>query len=1075
MCKELILYQITDSAETKHRFCLQKPLNGAAEGDEYAFFEGATSYVYKAKDTSGRAVLIKKFHHGTGEREHKIISLLIERLREDYGANYLPQDKFLAVERDRDGNVIAHYQVFLGWETCSLLPEGATEPSVPSVLWQFTDLITVVQALHRCGYFHWDLKPGNICGLRTVSRCDLFPIDFGSAKPIEESVARFLDGKQGTASTKWWYPQSDKELLKRSAEKIESPRDRASFLRKHLISLECAAAARILVSMLSGETRNFPSEKTQIEQMLSHLRLEEQPLEKIAPASFDALVAFFEKAFDPDVQNRYLSCEQMIADLRDIGWSLSRDNCSRSIRARKLAMRNALMCEIPSAEQGLIWERCQRIEEDILPRVRIGESETSLSELLDLAEGNLYLIGRGGAGKSSLLIYHYDKSLRDARNDRICYYFSLSEKDVGALTRDLATVAFFDGARTQIFLDALDESKIVRHAQNEEDQRQKLSDFYGLLAQYRDKCSFVITSRTDCCNDSTRAFTVGNVLPLDEALVSDKLAEHNIDLHERNPRLRQLLQSPMMLTLYRFLLSQKTREQLSDLERIDNETVLIYEYLKALYETKKSLYGHIKWTKIERDMAKIGGLIGKRLDEEESRELAEDFSTCLNAFSSIVSLTKIAIDAFEFGASHELFEQFFVAFSTAHHIRACGEYAEKGNRRKFDDACEFFNTRDWMTGSHVKVFESLKMVGELLKYNTPDMLSLLERVCLYAANQKRDRNLSSSNEMGMSRYDILISDCYWIAISILPIYEAIDFVDRIPLEHILSDRVATYMGEFLYIPNTVMTLFTVGYVYDSVPEFSYFPPEFPNLKQIQSQNPRFQVLDDRFLIDAENPYNQALLLGLGAEEMIVPDAVRKISSCAFSGNDMLKKVILPRGIREIEMFAFRNCRNLTEVFLSDTVKLIGPYAFSGTALKEITMPGVRVITSGSFAETNLEAISMPEVQDIGGFAFAQCRSLRHCSMPMVKTIKALAFSDCTSLQSIVLSKRVERIKLGAFLRCDNLKEIIFLGTQEEWISLFIRSHGKEWGIDHPVTVRCEDGDLVQPFTWLGSFRPKIVE
>ena len=41
-------------------------------------------------------------------------------------------------------------------------------------------------------------------------------------------------------------------------------------------------------------------------------------------------------------------------------------------------------------------------------------------------------------------------------------------------------------------------------------------------------------------------------------------------------------------------------------------------------------------------------------------------------------------------------------------------------------------------------------------------------------------------------------------------------------------------------------------------------------------------------------------------------------------------------------------------------------------------------------------------------------------------------SDMSSIKSITIPSSVERIEFGAFISCDNLDNVYFLGTEEQW-------------------------------------------
>lgn len=74
-----------------------------------------------------------------------------------------------------------------------------------------------------------------------------------------------------------------------------------------------------------------------------------------------------------------------------------------------------------------------------------------------------------------------------------------------------------------------------------------------------------------------------------------------------------------------------------------------------------------------------------------------------------------------------------------------------------------------------------------------------------------------------------------------------------------------------------------------------------------------------------------------------------------------EEVIIPEGVTAIDAECFKDCRSITSVKIPNSVKYIGPYAFSMTSLEDIKIPdSVQVIGTGAFSYTRLEKIKLPE-------------------------------------------------------------------------------------------------------------------
>lgn len=93
----------------------------------------------------------------------------------------------------------------------------------------------------------------------------------------------------------------------------------------------------------------------------------------------------------------------------------------------------------------------------------------------------------------------------------------------------------------------------------------------------------------------------------------------------------------------------------------------------------------------------------------------------------------------------------------------------------------------------------------------------------------------------------------------------------------------------------------------------------------------------------------------------------------FRKNKKIKKVIIKKGVTSISKEAFMGCKNLKSVSISKTVKEIGWYSFSGTAIKKITIP------SG--------------VKTIGQEALGNCKLLKNVTMPGKFKLKTMPYDD----------------------------------------------------------------------------------
>jgi len=226
----------------------------------------------------------------------------------------------------------------------------------------------------------------------------------------------------------------------------------------------------------------------------------------------------------------------------------------------------------------------------------------------------------------------------------------------------------------------------------------------------------------------------------------------------------------------------------------------------------------------------------------------------------------------------------------------------------------------------------------------------------------------------------------------------------------------------------------------------------------------------------------------------IPGSVTDISKSSFSGCTSMTKAVILEGVKNIKQYAFSGCEALTSVTLPDGLLSIGDSAFSACVkLETINIPnGVEVISKYAFNHCqSLKAVNIPDgVANIGESAFYYCEAITDVNIPasvlyigdkaftgcknltainvnenntMYKSIngtlltkdgtvlilcpggkklesyqvpdgvtelKAYSFAECDALKIITLPKSLERI--GAYVFNENLTDICYKGTEEEW-------------------------------------------
>lgn len=128
---------------------------------------------------------------------------------------------------------------------------------------------------------------------------------------------------------------------------------------------------------------------------------------------------------------------------------------------------------------------------------------------------------------------------------------------------------------------------------------------------------------------------------------------------------------------------------------------------------------------------------------------------------------------------------------------------------------------------------------------------------------------------------------------------------------------------------------------------------------------------------------------------------------------------------------------------------IESYAFSSGELPRVGAVSTNFFTSVSVGD---------QVTVIGEAAFGWNYALKTVSLgKAVETIEDFAFYDCTALTSISLPASLTLIGESAFDWCDNLTDVYFAGTKQQWNMVSINSYNSP--LFSGATIHCSDGDL----------------
>ena len=155
----------------------------------------------------------------------------------------------------------------------------------------------------------------------------------------------------------------------------------------------------------------------------------------------------------------------------------------------------------------------------------------------------------------------------------------------------------------------------------------------------------------------------------------------------------------------------------------------------------------------------------------------------------------------------------------------------------------------------------------------------------------------------------------------------------------------------------------------------------------------------------------------------IPDNIKQIGNNAFANNSNLEKVILPTNLERIGERAFLECYKLKSCVIPPNIEYIGAAAFAECY--------------------GIELIDLPQsLHYLGQFAFAGCKKLKKFSIYPETTLGSMIFDNC-----------------------DLLKEINWLGTEEQLYKLHANSNGKliflSWLKGSSVEkIKCLDKEII---------------
>lgn len=186
--------------------------------------------------------------------------------------------------------------------------------------------------------------------------------------------------------------------------------------------------------------------------------------------------------------------------------------------------------------------------------------------------------------------------------------------------------------------------------------------------------------------------------------------------------------------------------------------------------------------------------------------------------------------------------------------------------------------------------------------------------------------------------------------------------------------------------------------------------------------------------------------------VVIPEGVTIIPYAAFSGCANLETVTIPDSVTDIRTGAFDNCNHIKEIILSENAH----YRYCDGILYD--NPVTKIVQVFSSAPENL--VILEGVTEFAASQFMRLASLKELEIPGsvvyvyncghletlekvilnegTETIGACAFAEST-LTDILIPTSVTLVEDSAFLSCDNLQDVWYMGTEEQWETIVIES------------------------------------
>ena len=208
-----------------------------------------------------------------------------------------------------------------------------------------------------------------------------------------------------------------------------------------------------------------------------------------------------------------------------------------------------------------------------------------------------------------------------------------------------------------------------------------------------------------------------------------------------------------------------------------------------------------------------------------------------------------------------------------------------------------------------------------------------------------------------------------------------------------------------------------------LPEYSSISKSMPAIKLSMANNLKSKnvVLPSTL----EEISTSAFMNNTYIESADLPNTLDRIMSAAFQNCKNLESINFNEGLDEIGIQAFYNCAKLSNIKLPSTLKAVGNFAFYGCKnITEINIPeAMSILDFHSFSGTGVKNITIPGNIIKINKSFTECENL--VSADFLDGIKYIhsPFENCINLEYVTIPESAAQLGRSTFMNCKNLKDV----------------------------------------------------